>query len=833
MGNNVSKNPSQRQFQRPLQKQFHNLTKHISIQKKLFFGAALISAFLLGLLVFALFEFGRLNDGFENLLNQSKSSQQAATETASKIDQSNAELVDITGQMGKLSEDILRTNQTVKLLERNVNGFAVALGDMIAALEKAAKDIPESETLYLIEDVIDQAGDTENTIRRQGLVNLGATVNNMENFRVSLADKVAGVRDLSGGLQDGKALSQSVQQGNTEIAEMAQEFGNEITFTRNTMILLIVVIVLLTFISLMFLAGALVAPLKQAIVLAEKVSRGDLDTDVDIDGSDETAQMLTALDSMQQTLKQVIRTDIQGLIDSANAGDLSKRADQSELAGCYGELVGGVNELVSVNEQVVSELVSVLAALSKGEMNHRVEGDYQGSFALLKDNANHTAQTLEDIIEVDVNAIVSAAQAGDLNQRIELDGKLGGFAQLCSGINDLVNESALIVADTRRVFGALSQGDLEQRVERDYKGTFAELKSSANATCEQLEAIIQNELQSVVDAARQGDLSKRIGLDDKQGFFASLSLGVNDMVDMNERSMNDVSRVIGSLAEGRLDQRITDDYQGVYAELASHINASLERLDGIVREIRGSADSVSQGTQEIGHGMQDLSQRTESQAAAIEETAASMTQMLETVVSNSRNTERCQGLAHQAVSKASQGGQVVAEAVHAVEEIKSSSQQISEIIVVIDEIAFQTNLLALNAAVEAARAGEQGRGFAVVASEVRSLAQRSAEAAKQIKELINDSVNRVEVGAKLVNESGRTLQEIVESVKTVGELMDTVASASKEQSDGINQVNVAVTQFDNATQQNAALVEETNSASTEIASKARNMQSAISFFKSA
>jgi len=387
-----------------------------------------------------------------------------------------------------------------------------------------------------------------------------------------------------------------------------------------------------------------------------------------------------------------------------------------------------------------------------------------------------------------------------------------------------------VIADTSRVLGALSQGDLAQRIERNYEGSFAQLQASANATCTQLEAVIQDELQVLVDAARHGDLSKRIDLSDKVGFFKTLSQGVNDMVALNDRSLKDISRVIGALAEGRLGERITDDYQGVYAEVSEHMNASLQRLEGIVSDIRSNANTVSNGTQEIGQGMQDLSQRTESQAAAIEETASSMTEMLETVVSNSQNTEQCRTLAHEAQSKADQGGKVVADAVKAVEEIKTSSQQISEIIGVIDEIAFQTNLLALNAAVEAARAGEQGRGFAVVASEVRTLAQRSADAAKQIKELINDSVNRVEIGSKLVNESGRTLEDIVSSVKLVGELVEKVATASKEQSEGINQVNVAINQIDDSTQQNAALVEQTNSASTEIAAQARNMQSAISFF---
>jgi methyl-accepting chemotaxis protein len=268
-----------------------------------------------------------------------------------------------------------------------------------------------------------------------------------------------------------------------------------------------------------------------------------------------------------------------------------------------------------------------------------------------------------------------------------------------------------------------------------------------------------------------------------------------------------------------------------FGEIAHSLNGFIGKLHQIIASTKSLSSSMSNGSLEIARGNDDLNHRTQEQAAALEETASSMEEMTATVKQNADNARQANQLSANARSHADKGGAVVQRAVKAMEEINESSRKISDIIGVIDEIAFQTNLLALNAAVEAARAGEQGRGFAVVASEVRSLAQRSASAAKEIKELIVDSVDKVRAGSALVDESGQTLAEIKDAVNKVSDIVSEIAAASEEQAQGIDQVNTAITQMDTMTQQNAALVEEATAASKQLEQQGQSLVAQVSQFR--
>jgi methyl-accepting chemotaxis protein len=294
----------------------------------------------------------------------------------------------------------------------------------------------------------------------------------------------------------------------------------------------------------------------------------------------------------------------------------------------------------------------------------------------------------------------------------------------------------------------------------------------------------------------------------------------------------EVQATVAKAIDGDLNARIREDgKEAFFKVLASGVNRLLDNMGDVVHRMARAAAEVRAASEEILRGNADLSQRTEEQASSLEETASSMEEMTSTVKNNAESAAQANQFASAARDQAERGGAVVSAAVAAMGEINASSRRIADIISVIDEIAFQTNLLALNAAVEAARAGEQGRGFAVVASEVRNLASRSAEAAKEIKALINDSVEKVTEGTKLVDESGKVLGEIVSRVKKVTDAMAEIANSSREQASGIEQVNTAITMMDNVTQQNAALVEEASAAAEALAEQASNLMQLLTRYQ--
>jgi methyl-accepting chemotaxis protein len=318
------------------------------------------------------------------------------------------------------------------------------------------------------------------------------------------------------------------------------------------------------------------------------------------------------------------------------------------------------------------------------------------------------------------------------------------------------------------------------------------------------------------------------------GLAIALGVMVATHVMLKRLVIAPLDRAVGLLdqvAHGDLTMQITDSGRNEISRLLGAIRRMQEGLVTTVAQVRSGADTINTGAQEIAAGNMDLSSRTESQASSLEETAASMEELTSTVKQNAENARQASALVQAASNTATKGGAVMGEMVETMSAINESSRKIVDIISVIDGIAFQTNILALNAAVEAARAGEQGRGFAVVATEVRNLAQRSAGAAKEIKGLINDSVEKVDSGSRLVEHAGMTMSEVVDSVKRVTDIVSEIAEASREQSHGIEQVNQAIAQMDEVTQRNAALVEEAAAATQSLQSQATTLTETVSVFK--
>jgi methyl-accepting chemotaxis protein len=439
--------------------------------------------------------------------------------------------------------------------------------------------------------------------------------------------------------------------------------------------------------------------------------------------------------------------------------------------------------------------------------------------------------SLRKIVAEIKNIVEDAAIRGNFSTKMDLNGKAGYTKELSELLNQLSNITGTAMDDVTRVATALANGDLSQKITKDYPGVFGQTKNGVNGTVDALSKIVEEIKNIVEDAALRGSFSTKMDMNGKVGYTKTLSELLNQLSDVTDTGLRDVMRVAQALADADLTQTITKDYPGLFGQTGAGVNATVDNLRKLVDEIKVSVDSIGTASKEIASGNTDLSQRTEEQASSLEETAASMEELTATVKQNAENAKQANQLASGASGIARQGGEVVGKVVTTMSSINESSRKIVDIISVIDGIAFQTNILALNAAVEAARAGEQGRGFAVVAAEVRNLAQRSAAAAKEIKTLIGDSVEKVELGTKLVDEAGKTMEEIVNAVKRVTDIMSEISAASNEQSQGIEQVNQAITQMDEVTQQNAALVEEAAAAAESLEEEAQNLTRSVSVFK--
>ena len=444
-----------------------------------------------------------------------------------------------------------------------------------------------------------------------------------------------------------------------------------------------------------------------------------------------------------------------------------------------------------------------------------------------------TDLTEQRAAEAQIEQMIGAAVAGEFGQRLTLASFDEGFLRrLAGGINQMLDSMVLPLRRAMDYVEQLSRGEIPPPVAEAWRGELASLKDNMNRCTAAIERLVQD-AETLARAGVAGQLDTRADASGHAGAFREVVEGVNHTLDAIVRPITECRQVFTRMATGDLGGRMRGEYRGDFAVLRDALHDSLENLARTVLSIRGATESLKSASSEIATGNWDLSQRTETQGHAVERTTANVRELALTVRQNATHTAAAMELAASARDQADRGGQVVERAVAAMGEINHSSARITDIVGVIDDLAFQTNLLALNAAVEAARAGEQGRGFAVVASEVRNLAQRSAEAAREIKTLIGDSVQRVTEGVRLVNESGESLTGIVDAVKHFDELIAQIAAASRQQSAGIDEVANAIARIDEGTQQNAALVEQTAAASRMLSEQAIQVQTLVENLRTA
>ncbi|WP_063464110.1 methyl-accepting chemotaxis protein [Ectothiorhodospira sp. BSL-9] len=448
-----------------------------------------------------------------------------------------------------------------------------------------------------------------------------------------------------------------------------------------------------------------------------------------------------------------------------------------------GAVITSFNALLESQRQALEEVNMAVHALASGDFGSRIKGDYAGDLDSLKTGFNASADTIQLTMN-ELAKVMQALRTGEFSVSIDPNRVEGEFRRMLenasTGMHSLDDSTKGIISVMEHMAG----GVFRHRIEADAAGQMLKLKHMANDSVSALEEAI-HEIQTVMIAQARGDLSLRV--------------------------------------EGQ--------YAGDLAVLATSANDTAEKLSDIILKINDAVLCVSTGAGQISTGNTNLSQRTEEQAASLEETATSLEEITSTVRQNADNARQASQQADQAKTMAESGGHKVRQAMENMRELTASSEKMTNIISVIDGIAFQTNILALNAAVEAARAGEQGRGFAVVASEVRTLAQRSSAAAKEIQSLIREDVSIVEDGTRAVHETSASMEEIIRAIKRMSDINGEIAAASDEQTQGIEQINQAVSQMDDVTQQNAALVEEAAAAAESLVDQAEQLSAAVSAFQ--
>jgi methyl-accepting chemotaxis protein len=669
------------------------------------------------------------------------------------------------------------------------------------------------------------------------------------------------------------ALAELMELNHRNTAIASEHMKATVNAAIKWVIVLSVIILITGFLIAWMLTRSITKPLTEALQMAKNISHGELQESAIPQHRDETGQLLIEMQSMARIINTFI-SDVQQMSVAHKSGDIDVHVATDKFQGAYKSMVAGVNNMVSDHIDLNRRALKVVSAFGEGNFNAPLE-QFPGKQAFINDTIEQVRSNLKHLI-VDVNTLAKAAQDGNLSVRVDATKHQGDFKRIVEGFNDTLDAVIGPLNLAAQYIDDLSKGTIPGKIETAFKGDFERLKLNLNQCIDAINGLVEDASLLAMSAA-QGNLAIRADGEKHFGEYKKIIDGVNATLDGVIGPLNIAASYISEISKGAIPKAIEEDFKGDFNIIKSNLNTCIAAINRLIQDtrtlvdaaedgriyvradarqhdgdfkkiveginqtlqliadpivvVKQAAESINQGASEIANGNNDLSQRTEEQASSLEETASSMEQLASTVKLNAENARHANELATQASSIAVKGGEAMNEVTMTMSDINASAQQIEEIISVINGISFQTNILALNAAVEAARAGEHGRGFAVVAEEVRNLAQRSSIAAKEIKELITASVSKTIDGTRQVEAAGKTIDETVTSFKRVAQIISEIASATAEQSSGINQVNNAITVMDQVTQQNAALVEQAAAAAESLMEQADNLVGAVKKFK--
>ncbi|HAF01658.1 MAG TPA: methyl-accepting chemotaxis protein [Methylophilaceae bacterium] len=608
---------------------------------------------------------------------------------------------------------------------------------------------------------------------------------------------------------------------------------------------------------------------KDALEAAQKIANGILQTNA-VDGDKTHMNVITALNLAATTLQE-IDSEMARMESEHAQGHMDAVIDAGRFKGEYRNMVQDINRMVGLHVDIIKKTSVCLQEVAKGNFNADLAA-LPGELALVNKSYDGLRDSVKTLIS-ELQHMTNEHHQGETDVLLDVNKFNGDFKVVAESINRMMQAQVSETAEFVTVMDSIGRGDLSVELAA-LPGKKAVMNKSVDRMRGNLKGIVDS-VNWVNDEHEKGNIDMTLRADMFKGQFSVLADSVNkivgghialnqkamtcikafgegdfnaplekfpgkkafinetiEQVRTNLKALNEDAQMLASAArEGRVTERAdAQRHPGDYRTIVEGMNETLDMIVQPILTVKTAADAINTAAKEIAQGNSDLSRRTEDQATNLEKTASSMEELASTVKQNADNAKQANELAVAASTVAIKGGQAVGDVVDTMSAINESASKIEDIISVIDGIAFQTNILALNAAVEAARAGEQGRGFAVVAAEVRSLAQRSASAAKEIKELITDSVYKTTEGTKQVETAGATMQEIVASVKRVSDIISEIAAASSEQSSGIAEVNDAIMKMDDVTQQNTALVEEAAAAAESLLEQADELTNAVSVF---
>jgi len=560
---------------------------------------------------------------------------------------------------------------------------------------------------------------------------------------------------------------------------------------------------------------------------AEKIAEGNLDNELDCDTSDEIGQLANSMRTMKANIS-LLAEESNSLAHSASNGVLSKRADVSKHLGEYKKIVEGINNTLDSVINPLNIAASHISNFSNGVIPSLIEEEYFGDFNNIKNNLNQLTDIFEKFVN-EMNAVYEQQKIGNTDVFVDSSNYQGVYKVLADGFNDGMKIHIDATYEILNLLEQYSNGNFENEL-RELPGKQIIATERLNLLRTNLLNVI-SEIKLLIDASVHGKLSERGNADKFKGNFFEIVSGVNQILDTVIAPVLESVEILKLMADGDLRKRVEGDFKGDHTVLKDALNNTLASFSSLLIDVSKTVDEVTLGSEKVSDASSALSQGAVEQAASLEEITSSMAEIGSQSNSNANDAKKANDLTSSSSSSARKGNLEMEQLNLAMNEITKSSQDISKIIKVIDEIAFQTNLLALNAAVEAARAGKHGKGFAVVAEEVRNLAARSASAAKETSDLIESSIVAVENGDRIATKTADVLLEIEKGAVVSAELVGNIATSSSEQAMGVAQINEGLHQIDKVTQDNTASAEESASAAEELSSQSKYLLNLIAQFK--